>query len=65
MEKRDFREVFAELVAAGYPLLMTQKGVAEMLGISINTLAAAIRKGKIKKTGTKISLQQVANFLCG
>ena len=60
-----YRENLEYLTDKGLPALMTQKQVAEALGISQSHVKTLIKSGHIKTVGTLIPLGSVARVICG
>jgi len=58
-------EGILKLLSEKYPFLLSKVDVAQILGMSRNTLDVKIREGKIKATDGKISIGTVAKYLCG
>lgn len=62
-EKAGCREIFAVL-AEKYPLTVSKAETLKILGISHETLRRRILKGEIKASGNRVSLWEIARYLC-
>ena len=64
MEKKNYRETLAFLCER-YPMTLTQKETAQVLGISLGYLTKLINAKKISLVCGKIPIGSVASYLCG
>lgn len=63
-EKEGYRDMLSILMEQ-YPMLLTKKEVCEMLGLSFNTLAKLIARGKLTCDAGKVPIGSLAKYLCG
>lgn len=62
-EKPNYRDML-QFLSDKYPMIVTQKQACEILGVSMMTLLRMIKRGEIQLRGCKITLGELARFLC-
>lgn len=64
-EKANYRSMLSYLInERGFPMVLTKKQAAEVLGVSKGKLYGLIADGDIKVQGGSITIGSVASFLC-
>lgn len=63
-EKKNYRDML-EFLSSKYPLFLSNKQAAEILGVSLPTLRTILKKNNAYKKYGTIPIGVIANILCG
>lgn len=63
-EREGYRDTLS-LLLQEHSMLISKKEASKILGISFNSLAKLIARGKISCDGGKVLICSIARYLCG